>query len=154
MKVGEVVKRKEEPKPEMIFSKQMTKDKDGKLIQRFYINNKEVSEHAYLQLSDDILYKSDITNIQPEQTEECNCPDCQALRETIRNIRQMDDKEALEYLRSFMDTNLRIAELNTQIDSYNEFGKQFFKSASILENQLEQQFGYTEEYYEDDNDEE
>ena len=125
----------------MSFREETCKDENGNIIKKYYINNQPVSEHTYFSLSDDFYSgKPLLQNQNQEQDSEelCTCQECETLRYIIDNIKNMDKEDAVEYLRNVIETNVTIGQYQKQIDLYNTFGQQFFKTASQLDNEMEE----------------
>ncbi len=113
---------------------------------QFLINGKEVDEKTYTKLiSDDSLYTfSPLPKVDksPEDSgnhndEEFICEDCAELLNIITDLREMDDGDAIEGLRNYLDVIRTETQLETLIEVYSELGSSTSKLATRLEIELE-----------------
>lgn len=114
------------------------------------INGKYVTKETYDSLmADESLYQlpplpkmngspknsCDIDNTDEE--ENCQCEECQVLLQIIQDIKVMDDYEALDGLREYIETIKIKTHYETASQIYNEIGNNMVKVSGKLEGQLE-----------------
>jgi len=131
------------------------------------INGKYVDKETYESLlNDDTLYilpplpkmngspensckVIDINkNRDNNNSEFCQCDQCQELLQIIDDIREMDDFEALEGLQNYIESIKIKVHLETASQIYNEIGNNMIKVSGKLEDQLDEflsQFEVVEE---------
>lgn len=113
-----------------------TYKENGQIIKKYYIDDKEVSQDVYFNLTDE-LYEN-IKFKQEEHTEEiCNCEECQYFLELINEIRQSSDRQALSILKNEIDLRVQEAYMEGQHMLANELGNSLLKHAVKLEDELE-----------------
>jgi len=124
---------------------------NGEDIQ-FFINGKKVEEDTYnTLLNDDSLYnfpplpspenKSNINNkyyspsssITQEEPEICDCEQCTEFLTIINDIRKMDDYQALEGLKNYIE----LVKMQALSEVYSELGTNMIKISSRLEDKIE-----------------
>jgi len=123
----------------------------------YQINDKYVTEEVYNSMSNDeslyVLPPLPKMNGSPENNckvvninknnpnvEECACEECQELLQVIYDIREIDDNEALEGLRSYVEAIRIKTNLEALVNVYNELGNGMIKTSARLEDQLEEFF--------------
>jgi len=87
-------------------------------------------------------------NRDNNDSEFCQCDQCQELLQIIDDIREMDDNEALEGLQNYIESIKIKAHLETASQIYNEIGNNMIKVSGKLEDQLDEflkQFEVVEE---------
>ena len=123
---------------------------NGQIIKKYYIDDKEVTQDVYYNLTDELYENTKLK--QDEHTEEiCNCEECQYLLELINEIRQSSDSEALAILRQEIEFRVQEAYIEGQHVLANELGNSLLKHAVRLEDELENLYenGSLDEYNED-----
>lgn len=129
---------------------------NGEEIQ-YLINDKYVTKETYFSLlNDESLYVlpplpkmngspensynvDKTSNVNNKNNDEgiCACEECQELLEIIYDIREMNDNEALEGLRNYIDAIRTKTNLESLIQAYSEFGNSMIKVSAQLEVELE-----------------
>lgn len=133
----------------MKFREEIYKE-NGEIIKKFYIDDKEVTQDVYFNLTDE-LYENTKLKQDDHNEEICNCEACQYFLELINKIRNSSDKEALEILKSEIDFRIQEAYIEGQHVLANELGNSLLKHAVKLEDELESLYenGSLDEYNED-----
>lgn len=133
----------------MRFREEIYKE-NGKIIKKFYINDKEVTQDVYYNLTDE-LYENTKLKQEEHNDEICDCEECQYFLELINEIRNSSDKEALEILKSEIDFRVQEAYIEGQHALANELGNSLLKHAVKLEDELNNLYenGSLDEYNED-----
>ena len=72
-----------------------------------------------------------------DESEFCNCDQCQELLTIIDDIREMDDAEALEALGGYIEAIKTKTNLKASADIYNTLGNNMIKVSTGLEIQLD-----------------
>jgi len=123
---------------------------NGQIIKKFYIDDKEVTQDVYFNLTDE-LYENTKLKQDDHNEEICNCEECQYLLELINEIRQSSDSEALAILKDEIDFRVQEAYMQGQYVLANELGNSLLKHAVKLEDELENLYenGSLDEYNED-----
>jgi len=123
----------------------------------FKINNKFVTEEVYYStLNDDSLYDSTIPPLpkvvnSPENSynnDICQCPSCQELLDLINELRGLDNKEALNILKGYIEGVRLESHYQTASEIYSELGNSMIKLSGKLELELEDMMN--EEYSEEE----
>jgi len=109
---------------------------NGQIIKKFYIDDKEVTQDVYFNLTDE-LYESTKFKQDDHNEEICNCEECQYFLELINEIRQSPDSEALAILKDEIDFRVQEAYLEGQRVLANELGNYFLKYTVQLENKID-----------------
>lgn len=133
----------------MKFREEIYKE-SGEIIKKFYIDDKEVTQDVYFNLTDELYENTKLK--QDEHNEEiCNCEECQYLLELINEIRQSSDSEALAILKDEIEFRVQEAYIEGQHVLANELGNSLLKHAVKLEDELENLYenGSLDEYNED-----
>ena len=73
-----------------------------------------------------------------DSIDQCNCEECQELRLVISDIREMDDAEALEGLKYYIESIRTKTHLESVSRVYEELGNSMIKVSSKLDIQLEE----------------
>lgn len=148
----------------IVFKEIINVNGDNKEI-TYQINDKYVTKEVYDKVSSDeslfVLPPLPKMNGSPKNTckvvdinknnsnvEECACEECQELLQVIYDIREMDDNEALEGLRSYVEAIRIKTNLEALVNVYDELGNGMIKTSARLEDQLEEflsQFDIVEE---------
>ena len=132
----------------MIFREELFKE-NGKIVKKYYIDNKEVSQDVYYKLTDDLYENTKFK--QEEHTEEiCDCDECQYFLQLVHEIKKSSDSDALEILRSEIEFRVQEAYIEGQHVLANELGNSLLKHAVKLEDKLENLYenGSLDEYNE------
>ena len=122
----------------------------------YQINNKFVTKEVYDSMEQDeslfVLPPLPKMNGSPEnnckvidinknrdnnESEFCQCDQCQELLQIIDDIREMDDNEALEGLQNYVESIKIKSHLETASQIYNEIGNNMIKVSGKLEDQLD-----------------
>ncbi len=116
----------------------------------YFINNKQVEKNVYDKLMfDDSLYTfPPLPKVDKSPEDSCNinhddegdgfiCEDCQELLDIISDLREMDDGEAIDALREYLNIVRAETQLETLIEVYSELGSSTSKLATRLEIELE-----------------
>lgn len=74
---------------------------------------------------------------EDENEVQCDCPECQELRQIISDIREMDDEEALDGLQQYLEAVKTKVSLETSALVYSELGKNMIKASGKYEEQLD-----------------
>ena len=102
----------------MKFREEIYKE-SGEIIKKFYIDDKEVTQDVYFNLTDELYENTKLK--QDEHNEEiCNCEECQYLLELINEIRQSSDSEALAILKDEIEFRVQEAYIEGQHVLANE----------------------------------
>lgn len=109
---------------------------NGKIIKKFYIDDKEVTHDVYLKLTDE-LYENIKVKQDEHPDEVCACEECQYLNQLVNEIKQSSDSEAVEILRNEIEFRTQEAYLQAQHVLANELGNSLIKYAVRLEDDLE-----------------
>lgn len=109
---------------------------NGQIIKKFYIDDKEVTQDVYFNLTDE-LYENTKFKQDDHNEEICDCEECQYLLELINEIRQSPDSEALAILKDEIDFRVQEAYLEGQRVLANELGNYFLKYTVQLENKID-----------------
>jgi len=133
----------------MRFREEIYKE-NGEIIKKFYIDDKEVTQDVYYNLTDE-LYENTKLKQEEHNDEICDCEECQYFLELINEIRNSSDKEALEILKSEIDFRVQEAYIEGQHVLANELGNSLLKHAVKLEDELDDLYenGSLNEYNED-----
>lgn len=133
----------------MRFREEIYKE-NGEIIKKFYIDDKEVTQDVYYNLTDE-LYENTKLKQDDHNEEICNCEDCQYLLELINGIRQSSDSEALAILKDEIEFRVQEAYIEGQHVLANELGNSLLKHAVKLEDELDSLYenGSSHEYNED-----
>lgn len=133
----------------MRFREEIYKE-NGEIIKKFYIDDKEVTQDVYYDLTDE-LYENTKLKQDDHNEEICNCEDCQYLLELINGIRQSSDSEALAILKDEIEFRVQEAYIEGQHVLANELGNSLLKHAVKLEDGLDSLYenGSSHEYNED-----
>ena len=133
----------------MRFREEIYKE-NGEIIKKFYIDDKEVTQDVYFNLTDE-LYENTKLKQDDHNEEICNCEECQYLLELINEIRQSSDSEALAILKDEIEFRVQEAYIEGQHVLANELGNSLLKHAVKLEDELENLYenGSLHEYNED-----
>lgn len=133
----------------MRFREEIYKE-NGEIIKKFYIDDKEVTQDVYYNLTDE-LYENTKLKQEEHNDEICDCEECQYFLELINEIRNSSDKEALEILKSEIDFRVQEAYIEGQHVLANELGNSLLKHAVKLEDELNNLYenGSLDEYNED-----
>jgi len=133
----------------MRFREEIYKE-NGEIIKKFYIDDKEVTQDVYYNLTDE-LYENTKLKQEEHNDEICDCEECQYFLELINEIRNSSDKEALEILKSEIDFRVQEAYIEGQHVLANELGNSLLKHAVKLEDELNNLYenGGLDEYNED-----
>lgn len=133
----------------MRFREEIYKE-NGEIIKKFYIDDKEVTQDVYYNLTDE-LYENTKLKQEEHNDEICDCEECQYFLELINEIRNSSDKEALEILKSEIDFRVQEAYMQGQYVLANELGNSLLKHAVKLEDELNNLYenGSLNEYNED-----
>ncbi len=133
----------------MKFREEIFKE-NGQIIKKFYIDDKEVTQDVYYNLTDE-LYENTKLKQEEHNDEICDCEECQYFLELINEIRNSSDKEALEILKSKIDFRVQEAYIEGQHVLANELGNSLLKHAVKLEDELNNLYenGSLDEYNED-----
>jgi len=133
----------------MVFREETFKE-NGQIIKKFYIDDKEVTQDVYFNLTDE-LYENTKFKQDDHNEEICNCEECQYLLELINEIRQSSDSEALAILKDEIEFRVQEAYIEGQHVLANELGNSLLKHAVKLENELDNLYenGSLDEYNED-----
>jgi len=123
---------------------------NGQIIKKFYIDDKEVTQDVYFNLTDE-LYENTKLKQDDHNEEICNCEECQYLLELINEIRQSSDSEALAILKDEIDFRVQEAYMQGQYVLANELGNSLLKHAVKLEDELDNLYenGSFDKYNED-----
>lgn len=123
---------------------------NGQIIKKFYIDDKEVTQDVYFNLTDE-LYENTKLKQDDHNEEICNCEECQYLLELINEIRQSSDSEALAILKDEIDFRVQEAYMQGQYVLSNELGNSLLKHAVKLEDELDNLYenGSFDKYNED-----
>lgn len=123
---------------------------NGQIIKKFYIDDKEVTQDVYFNLTDE-LYENTKLKQDDHNEEICNCEECQYLLELINEIRQSSDSEALAILKDEIDFRVQEAYMQGQYVLTNELGNSLLKHAVKLEDELDNLYenGSFDKYNED-----
>ena len=73
-----------------------------------------------------------------DSIDQCNCEECQELRLVISDIKEMDDNEALEGLKYYIEAVKTKTHLESVSRVYEELGNSMIKVSSKLDVQLEE----------------
>jgi len=133
----------------MRFREEIYKE-NGEIIKKFYIDDKEVTQDVYYNLTDE-LYENTKLKQEEHNDEICDCEECQYFLELINEIRNSSDKEALEILKSEIDFRVQEAYIEGQHVLANELGNSLLKHAVKLEDKLNNLYenGSLDKYNED-----
>jgi len=133
----------------MRFREEIYKE-NGEIIKKFYIDDKEVTQDVYFNLTDE-LYENTKLKQDDHNEEICNCEECQYLLELINEIRQSSDSEALAILKDEIEFRVQEAYIEGQHVLANELGNSLLKHAVKLEDELDNLYenGSLDEYNED-----
>lgn len=133
----------------MRFREEIYKE-NGEIIKKFYIDDKEVTQDVYYNLTDE-LYENTKLKQEEHNDEICDCEECQYFLELINEIRNSSDKEALEILKSEIDFRVQEAYIEGQYVLANELGNSLLKHAVKLEDELKNLYenGSLDKYNED-----
>lgn len=123
---------------------------NGQMIKKFYIDDKEVTQDVYFNLTDE-LYENTKLKQDDHNEEICNCEEYQYLLELINEIRQSSDSEALAILKDEIEFRVQEAYIEGQHVLANELGNSLLKHAVKLEDELDNLYenGSLDEYNED-----
>lgn len=133
----------------MKFREEIFKE-NGQIVKKYYINDKEVTQDVYYNLTDELYENIKLT--QEEYTDElCNCEECQYFLELINKIRQSSDSEALAILKDEIEFRVQEVYIEGQHVLANELGNSLLKYAVKLEDKLNNLYenGSLHEYNED-----
>ena len=153
------------------FSEQTSRDEQGNIMKKYFINNKSVNENVYFTLSDDFygnIPKKDKADRNEETVKEevpisnssiqdnyCNEED-EVLYDMVLSIQEMDEDTAVDFLKDLLEKNNEIAIYETKIRMYEELGKNMIKISGQLETQMENviddysnESNYNDEEFED-----
>ena len=115
---------------------------------QFFINSKLVDENTYNKLlNDETLYtfpplpKVDKSPENHDNNEEYICEDCQELLQIITDLREMDDGEAIDALRGYIEIIKTETHFQSLIEAYGELGSSFNKVSAKLEVELDNFLG-------------
>lgn len=123
---------------------------------QFFINDKLVEEDVYNKLlNDNTLYtfpplpKVDKSpeNSNHNDEETFICEDCAELLDIITDLREMDDGEAIDALREYIEAIKTEAHFRSLIEAYGELGSSFNKVSARMEFELER---YMEQFEDED----
>lgn len=162
------------------FSEETSKNIDGKLIKKFLINGKQVKEDTYYKLINSEMYdkiplqerltqgdnmgkkkdnKNNNENINNNYINynspdyNCQCDECKAIREMVKNIKEMSDEDAFDYLNAVLDKNAEISGYQSQQALLEQFGQSMYKISAQIDNKLDEiDNGYDDCDNEDDED--
>ena len=112
---------------------------------QFFINDKQVDENTYEKiLNDNSLFFPPLPKVDksPENSnnhndEEFICEDCQELLNIITDLREMDDGEAIDALRGYIEIIKTETHFQSLIEAYGELGSSFNKVSAKLEVELD-----------------
>jgi len=119
----------------MRFREEIYKE-NGEIIKKFYIDDKEVTQDVYYNLTDE-LYENTKLKQEEHNDEICDCEECQYFLELINEIRQSSDSEALAILKDEIEFRVQEAYIEGQHVLANELGNSLLKHAVRLESKLE-----------------
>jgi len=119
----------------MRFREEIYKE-NGEIIKKFYIDDKEVTQDVYYNLTDE-LYENTKLKQEEHNDEICDCEECQYFLELINEIRQSSDSEALAILKDEIEFRVQEAYIEGQHVLANELGNSLLKHAVRLESELE-----------------
>jgi len=112
---------------------------NGQIIKKYYIDDKEVTQDVYYNLTDELYENTKLK--QDEHMEEiCDCEECQYYLDLIHAIKESDYSEALEILRQEIEFRVQEAYIEGQHVLANELGNSLLKHAVRLESELEDSY--------------
>ena len=121
----------------------------------YQINNKYVTSEVYHSLLEDDTLEPYVlpplpkvknspenknngeNNMENENDVQCDCPECQELRQIISDIKEMDDDEALAGLQQYIEAVKTKTSLETSALIYGELGKNMIKTSGKYEEQFD-----------------
>jgi hypothetical protein len=112
----------------------------------YYIDNTPVETSVYISMLEEQLSKNAKTPKLDEQKiheleynceDECTCPECQKLLDFIFDLSDMEDHEALETFRDYVNSENQKAFIKGMISAYDEVSKFTNKTSARWDNALD-----------------